>query len=436
LAGLTAARILVERGASVAVLEARDRVGGRTLSHVTPDGDTVDLGAQWIGPTQDRVRALAGEAGARTFTQFTHGRKLMSLDGRIASFAGGIPSLPLLSLLSLQRLFGRLDGLSQQVPLDAPHTAARAAEWDGVTVETWKQSSVATRATRSLLDVAVRAVFAAEPAELSFLGFLFYLRSGGGLRRLTSANDGAQQTRFAHGTQALSLHLAAGLGDRVRLQAPVRAIAQTGTGVQVRADGATLDASRVIVAVPPPLAARIDYDPPLPPARDQLTQRLPMGSVIKCIACYKRPFWRDAGLSGEAISNTGPVTLIVDDSPEDAGHGALLGFVMAGQARTLSSVSAEERRGAVIDSFVRFFGSRAAAPDYYVERDWAQDPWSRGCYTSLFLPGVLTGYGDALRAPVGRIHWAGTETASVWNGYMDGAIESGERAAGEVLARM
>jgi monoamine oxidase len=174
----------------------------------------------------------------------------------------------------------------------------------------------------------------------------------------------------------------------------------------------------------------------MPAGRDQLTQRVPMGSVIKCVAFYNRPFWRDQGLSGEAICDRGPVTLVVDDGPEDGGHGALLAFILGEQARIWSQRSADERRRAVVESLVRLFGAKAASPEHYVDKDWPSDPWSRGCYTGLFPPGVLTAYGEALRVPVGRIHWAGTETALQWNGYMDGAIESGERAAGEVLARL
>ncbi len=436
LAGLTAARSVMDHGARVLVLEARDRVGGRTYSHRTPYGDTIDLGAQWIGPTQDRAAALAAEVGVRTFNQFTDGRKILSIGGHISSYSSAIPSLPLLSLLSLNRVIKNLEKMCKQVSLEAPYTSPRAAEWDVITVESWKLASVATRATRSIVDIAVRAVFAAEPADVSFLYFLFYLHSGGGLLRLTQSTDGAQQTRFVGGSQSLCIHLADRLEDRVYRNAPVRAIAQAGDRVRVRSDLGAFEARCVIVALPPTLAGRIDYDPPMPAARDQLLQRVPMGSVIKCVAFYERPFWRDEGFSGEAISDTGPVTLVFDDCPERGSPGALLAFVLGAQARRWSRQSAEDRRRAVIDELVRIFGPKAGKPDYYVDKDWASEPWSGGCYTGLFPPGVLTAYGDVLRAPVGRIHWAGTETALVWNGYMDGAIESGQRAAQEVLARL
>jgi monoamine oxidase len=432
LAGLTAARRLADRGRSVLVLEARDRVGGRTLSHTMPTGDVIDLGAQWIGPTQDRVAALAAEFGLQTLEQYTTGRKVVSLGGKTSTFTGSVPRLPLLSLLSLDRLIKTLDRMHRTVPLDAPFAALRAAEWDALTVEGWKRS-VRIRQTRSIVDIAVRAILAAEPAEISFLFFLFYLHSGGGWLRLTESRGGAQQTRFVKGTQSLSVGLARVLGDRVIQNAPVGSIAQRPDGVLVRADAGEFEARSVIVAIPPALAGRISYEPPLPPERDQLTQRMPMGSVLKCVAFYETPFWRGDGYSGEAFSDAGPVTLVFDDSPDDAKHGALLSFIFGKEARRWGARSAAERREAVLGRLAAFFGRRALQVIDYVEKDWATEPWSRGCYTGLMAPGTMTAFGEALRTPCGRIHWAGTETARVWCGYMDGAIESGERAAEEVL---
>jgi len=205
--------------------------------------------------------------------------------------------------------------------------------------------------------------------------------------------------------------------------------------VRVEADGGTtVSARRAIAAISPTLCGRIAYDPPLPGQRDQLTQRMPQGAVVKCMAVYDEPFWRAAGLSGQATSERGPVKLTFDNSPPDGRPGVLLGFLEGRQARRLGAVGADERRRAVVECFARYFGPRAAEPERYIERSWAEEEWSRGCYGGYFGPGGWTEYGSALREPVGRVHWAGTETAIEWMGYMDGAVRSGERAARDVLA--
>jgi len=436
LAGLAAARRLAGRGRSVVVLEARDRVGGRTLTRPLPDGAHVDLGAQWMGPGQDRVEALVRELGLTPFDQHASGRKVLDLGGQITTYASDVPSLPLLGLVDLDRTIRRLEGMAREVPLAAPWTAARGSEWDGETVETWKRRHVWTREARALVDVAVRSIFAAEPSDLSLLHFLFYVHSGGGLMNLATIRGGAQQTRLVEGFGEVSRRVAGTLGDRVVLAQPVRSLAQDSEGVEARADGGRFRARFAIVSVPPALAGRIDYDPPLPAPRDQLTQRMPAGAAVKIVTTYERPFWREAGRSGEAVCDTGPLTLVFDDSPHDVRHGALVGFVLGATARSWQLRPPADRRKETLDALVRFFGAPAGEPVAYLEQDWPAEPWSRGCYVGLLPPGALTSLGSFLRTPCGRIHWAGTETAVRWNGYMDGAIESGERAADEVLDRL
>jgi monoamine oxidase len=208
----------------------------------------------------------------------------------------------------------------------------------------------------------------------------------------------------------------------------------------VSGDRFEVRARRAVVAIPPTLAGRLDYSPALPPLRDQLLQRIPMGTVIKVQCVYDTPFWRAAGLAGQATSDTGPVRITFDNSPPDAseskGPGVLMGFIEAADGRRALGWSRAQRREAVVESFARYFGAKARAPVAYVEKSWAAEEWTRGCYAGYFPPGVWTDFGHVLRAPVGRIHWAGTETATVWNGYMDGAVRSGERVAGEVAARL
>ncbi len=435
LAGLSAARALHDRGCSVIVLEARNRVGGRVLSH--PLGhDTVDLGAQWIGPGQPRIVALIAELGLTPFPQWSQGRKLLEIGGRARAYRHTIPSLPLVSLLDLQWTITRLERLSRRVPLDRPATAKQARRWDHLTVADWQRRFVRTAEARSVLDGAVRAIFAAEPQDISFLHFLFYLHSGGGLMRLASVQNGAQQTRVAGGAQQIAHGLAARLGDRVILDAPVTHVRQDAGGVVVDSRQGRFCGRWVVVAIPPPLVAAIHFDPPLPAERRELMQRMPMGAVIKCVVAYRRPWWRADGWSGEALSDSSPVRLVFDDSPPDASFGALVAFLLGDAARAWSGRPVAERACMVRAELARFFGPRALDVIGYVERDWPADAWSGGCYAAYLPPDALTRYGHVLRAPVGRIHWAGTETACVWNGYMEGALESGERVADEIVARL
>jgi monoamine oxidase len=434
MAGLCAARRLNSHGLSLVVLEARDRVGGRTLSQRV-GRDVLDLGGQWMGPTQDHLAALTRELGIATFPQYHTGRKLLSWAGTIRHYSGELPWLSPLALWELFRLPGKLGAMAKTVPPEGPWNCPRGLEWDSMTLETWKQRHLRSRGARLFLDVVARAVLTSEPRDLSFLFFLSYLRWGQGLERLISIPNGAQQDRFVGGAQQICRRLADELGDKVVLNLPVLAIEQSQEGVVVRTAAGAWSAQRVIVAVPPVLAGRIQYDPALPVARDQLTARMPMGSVIKYVAVYDRPFWRQAGFSGEAFSDTGITVTTFDDSSPDGSEAALVSFSDGAVARHWSERSAGQRREAVLAEFVRFFGPAAALPTAFAEKNWLEDPWSRGCYVGVMGPGTMTACGAALREPCGRIHWAGTETATRWMGYLDGAIQSGLRAAQEVLDR-
>jgi monoamine oxidase len=433
IAGLVAARELAAAGRDVVVLEARDRVGGRVLNHALPDGTVVELGGQWVGPTQLRMAKLTAELGLETFPTYNTGEHLVHVGDKQIRY-GTRPSLGPLVLADIGQAQVRLDRLAARVPLEVPWTANRAQRLDAQTFETWIQRNARTTSGREMLRLYAEAVFAAEASDFSLLHALFYTHSGGGIDALAGTAGGAQQDRFVGGSQLVPLRLAEQLGDRVRLGAPVRRIEQRATGATVHADGVDLTASHVIVAVPPTLAGRIAYDPPLPALRDQLTQRVPAGSVIKCHAMYDTPFWRDAGLTGQATGDRGAVKVVFDNSPPGGTPGVLLAFLEGAAARGLNRARPDERRSAVLGSLVDFFGHQAADPVEYVELDWSEEEWTRGCYGAHFPTGVWTQYGPALRAPVGCIHWAGAETATVWSGYMDGAAQSGERAAAEVLS--
>ncbi|HXW39038.1 MAG TPA: flavin monoamine oxidase family protein [Acidimicrobiales bacterium] len=431
LAGLAAATRLVGLGHEVVVLDARHRVGGRVVNGTTADGTVVEMGGQWVGPTQDRILALCKEHGLELFPTYNEGENVVHYRGRNRRYRGAIPRLPppVLADVGLAQL--RLDRMARRVPLDAPWEAGRAEEWDGQTVETWMRRHMRTRGGREMLRLGVRAVFAGEARDLSLLHFLFYSHSGGLLDRLFNVEDGAQESRVVGGSQLVAVRLAERLGGAVRLGVPVRRVVQDADGVTVHAGSEALRARAVVISVPPLLAARIEYEPLLPTERAQLCQRMPMGAVIKCMAVYDEAFWRAEGLTGQATDELGPAQLTFDNSPPSGTPGVLLAFVEGTHARHLSDRSAGERREAVTAGLARIFGPRAGRPSEFLELDWSSEQWSGGCYGAHLAPGVLSEFGPALRAPCGRIHWAGTESATVWAGYMDGAVRSGERAAAE-----
>jgi monoamine oxidase len=404
------------------------------LNHTLKGGAVVEVGGQWVGPTQDRVLALAEELGVGLYPTYEEGEHFLAVNGAVKRYSGDDFALPEDALADVGETQQRLEEMASTVPLEEPWRAAQAAAWDAQTLDTWLVANANTEIGLGYWRTLVPALFSAEASEMSLLHFLFYCRSGGTIDRLVATHGGAQESRLEGGSQHLASRLAEQLGDVVRLGSPVRAIRQDDRGVEVTYNGGVVEAGRAVVAIPPTLAGRIRYSPALPPLRDQLTQQVPMGYVIKVQIAYPEPFWRAEGLSGSVFSLDDEVSVIFDNSPPDLSCGVLLGFLEGAHARLAGRLPPQERKELILSVFAKFFGSRAANSDEYVEKDWATEEWSRGCYGGRFGTGVWTGYGEALREAVGRIHWAGTETAEIWNGYMDGAVRSGERAAHEVLA--
>lgn len=438
LAGLSAATALVAEGRSVAVLEARDRVGGRTLNGALSDGQWVELGGQWIGPTQDRMYALAAELGLEVIPTYNTGKTVIRLGGRSSTMGekkGAIPRLNPFALADLAQGLGRFTALANRIPLDAPWEAPDAERLDGETFRTWIRRNLRTPSGRAYFQIACEALFSADPDDLSVLHAAFYMKSGQDIETLMAVDRGAQQDRIRGGSVLVAERLAAALGDAVRTGAPVRGIMQTADGVSVTLrDGGVVTGSRVIVAVPPTLAGRIEYSPALSSWRDQLVQRLPAGTVIKAYCVYETPFWREQGFNGQVGSDEGPVKVVFDNTPPGYDRGILLGFFEGDDGRAYARRTPEERRDAMVRNLVTYFGEGARHPVEYLEQDWAAEEFSRGCYGAHFTTGTWTAFGPALREPVGRIHWAGTECSPVWNGYMEGAVRSGEATAAEVVA--
>ncbi|WP_406070037.1 flavin monoamine oxidase family protein [Micromonospora sp. NBC_01638] len=424
--GLAAALALTRAGAHVRVLEARDRVGGRVLTRWLPDGTQLDLGAQWIGPTQDRMYALVAEHRLATFPSAAVGAPTLLWAGQRRTEPPA----------QAGRVFRLLDEYAARLDPAAPWQAPEATQWDRTILGGWLRATAGDGDTADYLGrLLAGGLLATGADELSLLHLLFYLRSAGGTGPLLGMAGGAQQDRIVGGPPALAERMAAALPPgTLTLATPVRAIAQTIDGVTAWTNTGRVDGDAVVVALAPALASRIRYDPPLPALRDGLTQRMPMGSALKVHAVYPEPFWRADGLSGVATSSAGPLTETVDNSTPTSPLGVLTGFSYSSNAAALREMSSEQRRRCLLDAFATVVGPRAGDPMELVEYDWSAEEWTRGCFSGALTPGTWSTYGPQLRAPVGRVHWAGTETATRWTGYLEGAVRAGERAAAEVLA--
>jgi monoamine oxidase len=431
ISGLTAARELQRAGLTVTLLEARERVGGKMYT-VQIGSHAVDLGAHWIGPGQTRLAELARELGVRTAPQRLDGRNVLLNRGRRSTFKGTIPRMSPLALIDLQVGIWRLESMRKRLPLSGALPAERR-EWDRISLGTWAQKKLRTRGARMVLDLSTELVYGGEPDELSLLYFLSYMQAAGGWVALTEFEGGAQQDHFVGGSQQICLRLADELGDAVVLEAPVERVTQDERRVAVATPSGTFEAEHVVIAVSPALAARIDYAPALPLARDALGQRMFMGAYMKGIATYERPWWRERGLSGLAYSDAPPVQMVVDAGDED-GQGTLMAFVTGRAALEMGTLSSDGRREAIVAALAAMLGPEANRVTEFRDFNWHDERWSRGGPVGLMGPETMTAVGDALRAPVGRIHWAGTETAHEWIGYMEGGIDAGRRAAAEVVS--
>jgi monoamine oxidase len=447
--GLAAAGHLARAGVDVLVLDARHRVGGRSLTQVTQTGCTIDQGGQWIGPTQDHLSALATELGVATIPTYIDGQGVELRDGSRDPYVGLIPTSDPEGAADSIACMLDLDLAALAVPLHAPWDTANAADLDTQTLATHFGTHVKSASARAILEVAVKAIFGTGSGELSLLFTLFYLHAGGGLTNLARTTGGAQERRFVGGSQQLAEGMASRLGERVILGAPVETVTYGPDHVHVGgrlvppgSDPADpmaahrplrVKAGRAILALAPALCGRLRYSPALPGRRDQLCQRMPMGAVTKIHVLYDKPFWRAEGLNGQIVAPGSIMESAFDDSPHDASHGAIVGFVAGDDCRRMEAAGPAARQAAVLAELEWAFGPRARTPIEIVEQHWPAEPFTCGGPVAISAPGALTTLGPALREPVGPVHWAGTETATRWCGYLDGALSAGIRAADEVL---
>jgi monoamine oxidase len=436
-AGLAAAKRLADSGRQVVVLEARDRVGGRTWNRTLDDGTVLSVGGTWLGVGQDRMFALCRELGCETYPQYERGQHIIRLDGTNHRYTGMIPRINPLAVVSLGLAFKRLGRMARTLPLDAPWQAKNAKHLDARTLGAWISSrcNIPTVTARQMAGAVMTTLFCSDPAEVSLLGALVLARGGGGFEYYADARN--TETHLVEGgVPEVAARMAARLGEAVCLSTPVRQVSQSASHVEIVSDRIVVRARHVIVATPPPLANRIVYEPQLPAMHAHLLRRMMAGSIIRGITVYGEPFWRGDGLSGMSAAPGSPISVSIDQSPRSGTPGILSSYAFGPQALAMAKLTPAERRDIWLRALAERFGPKALSPVGYLETDWTAEPWSLGGMIGVFAPGVLTVSGHTLRQPVGRISWAGTERATAMHGLIEGAVRSGEHAADAVLAAL
>ncbi|MDB4950003.1 MAG: Putrescine oxidase [Gemmatimonadetes bacterium] len=447
-AGLAAARYLVGEGKTVAVLEARDRVGGRVWAKQASDGTSVSVGGTWLGKDQARMFDLVGKVGLGVYPQYDDGDLVIRMDGRNHRF-GDLAGDPTWwwALACLGMAFARLNEMAATLPLDRPWEAPGARELDAQTLGEWVSSwwNVPSDRARTLLRTSLGMLFSVDPAQVSLLGSMVLARGGrdDGFQYFVDASITETHLVDGGGTPEVARRLGSELGDALCTSAPVRRITQTDDGVEVTADGLTVSARYVIVTAPPVLSGQIEYDPPLPDAYGHLMRQMPAGAILRAVTVYDRPFWRDRGYSGQSAAPASPVPVTIDQSPPPPTTGAppprgvLSSYAVGARAIELATMEPARRKELWLRELVlRFEDEAAGRPLDYVETDWSAEQWSQGGMISHFPPGVLTSCGSVLHEPYKRVYWAGAERATVMHGLMEGAVRSGEETAQEVSRKL
>lgn len=439
LSGLTAAHRLQQQGVSVLVLEASHRVGGRTINLEIAPGVVVDGGAQWIGAKHTRMFSLLNELGLKTFDSYAAGKSIYLRKGKKATYHGTIPPMKKVALADFAQAQARLEIMARTVPVDRPWKARQAVRWDGTSMGRRLDTNCVIGEARDMFTIGFTTIFGDDPHQVSLLKALHMIRTAGGIDFMLNTKDGAQETRIDGGVQSTSLALQASLGDRVILDSPVTRITQERGHVTVESARATIDCQRVIVAMTPADAERINFSPALPSRRAAMQRQWHNGIENKVFVAYPTPFWRAEGLNGMVLADLPAAHTITDSSPADGSLGILLAFVGTsggGPGLGWSDSILDNQRAryaALLQDLCTLFGPQAAQPLNIVEQNWMNEPWIAGC-VSTRAPGAMTRFTDATVTPVGRVHWAGTEAAPEFEGYLEGAVRAAERAVAEVHA--
>ncbi|MFJ8895526.1 flavin monoamine oxidase family protein [Leifsonia sp. NPDC102414] len=433
--GLTAATELKKAGLSVAVLEARDRVGGRLWTDDV-DGVTLEIGGQWVSPDQDALIGTLDELGLETYERYREGTNIyISPTGERRTFDGEIFPVPPKTEHEIVSLIDKLDALVAEIDPDRPWEHARAEELDEISFRRWLETQTDDEEARLNIGMFIAGAMLTKPAHsFSALQALLMAASAGSFSNLVDA-DFILDKRVKGGLQQVPLLLAERLGDDLHLNAPVRVLRWDDAGVTAVADGVEVKARFAILALPPVLISRISYEPPLPRRQQQLHQHLSMGFVIKVHAVYETPFWREDGYSGTAFSPYEVVHEAYDNCYDGDPRGTLVGFVSDEAADEVFRLSPEERKARILESLSHYYGPKALDTVVYYESDWGSEEWTRGAYAASFDMGGLARYGADLRTPVGPIHFSCSDMAGKGYQHVDGAIRVGRETAAAIIAK-
>lgn len=429
LSGLAAARGIAAAGRSVVVLEASDRVGGRTLLGSLA-GEPVDLGAQWVGPTQTRMLELAAELGIATKAQYDTGENMYLIAGRPVRLGRDLSAEERSAFAAIA---GAFQSMSATINPSAPWIHASASEWDATSLARFLEQRTDSPLVRAMMTGIVRVIVCVEPSEISLLAWLTYLAGGGGFSAVAGTRGGAQDSTLVGGAGQVAQRLAVALGDRVVLSSPVSRVVCRDGACHVETATGDWRARKVIIALPPAMCARIAFEPALSAARDSAFQRTPMGSVIKAAIAFDRPFWRERGFSGQLIMD-GACTALFDKHREEGG--ALVALICGAPAQELQLKPPAERRAGLMAAIRAAFGSDAPDPVDYIDQVWADEPFIRGGYGGVPGFGALASLRPAGDPHADAVYWAGTERATRWPGYMEGAVRAGEAAADAVVGAL
>ncbi|KRE81933.1 flavin monoamine oxidase family protein [Arthrobacter sp. Soil763] len=438
-AGLTAARELRKAGLSVAVLEARDRVGGRTWTD-TVDGAMLEIGGQWVSPDQTALLGLLDELGLQTYDRYRAGQSVyIGADGKRTLYTGDTFPVSEGTAAEMDKLTALLDSLAEEIGAEEPWAHPKARELDTISFHHWLRANSPDEEACNNIGLFIAGGMLTKPAHaFSALQAVLMAASAGSFTNLTD-EDFILDKRVVGGMQQVSLLQAAELGDDVVLSSPVRTIrweeGREGGSPRatVASDRAAVNARFVIMAVPPNLYSRVSYDPPLPRRQHQMHQHQSLGLVIKVHAVYSTPFWREDGLSGTCFGADALVQEVYDNTNHGDARGTLVGFVSDEKADAMFELSADERRRAILESIAGFLGEKALTPEVYYESDWGSEEWTRGAYAASYDLGGLHRYGKDQHAPVGPIYWASSDLAAEGYQHVDGAVRMGRQVAARIV---